>query len=68
MRYVSIAPDTAEWYDEHRCSHSLARTVHEDDGKPIYTCLLDAGGVKLYRVPDIEPIGFVRHQRSAGHD
>ena len=63
MRYVSMPtePVTArEWWEQADGSQYLARTVHEEDGKPVDTGLLDASGKKLFRVEDRLPIGFVR--------
>lgn len=60
-RYVAM-PNAGEWWDMARATDYLARTVHEDEPKPVDTGLLDANGVKLYRVEDRQPVGFIRHK------
>ncbi|RWX72571.1 hypothetical protein [Mesorhizobium sp. M2A.F.Ca.ET.039.01.1.1] len=60
-RYVTANP-AAAWWDEAKASDYLARTVHEDERKPVATGLLDANGAKLFRVEDRQPIGFVHHK------
>lgn len=52
---------TAAWWDEHRGTHVLARTVHEaEPATPKFTGLLAADGTKIFRVEAPRPIGFVR--------
>jgi hypothetical protein len=43
-----------EWLDVEQKS----LVVHEDEPTPIDTGLLDVNGVKIYRVPTRQPIGF----------
>jgi hypothetical protein len=59
FKYVAIvAPQQgalADWYEP-----SQTITVHEIEDAPKATGLLDANGVKLFRVPVINPMGFHR--------
>lgn len=58
VRYVAI-PAKSEWY-EVRSTDYLARTVVESEpAAPVATGLLDANGVKLYKIEDRNPVGFV---------
>lgn len=57
-RYVRKSEIFArEWWEADACA-SLARTIHEDEAKPVNTGLLCADGTPLYRVPKKNPIGF----------
>ena len=60
IRYISLAKPPrprADWWDdpEHR-PHTM-NVICEDD-TPIDTGLLDSAGVKIYRVPGREKMGF----------
>lgn len=61
-RYVSIAaqPTRMDWWDDARAGDSLAKTVFEPETKPNDTGLVGPDGVKLYRVEERDPIGFIR--------
>ena len=56
-RYVAIRPK-AHWADDAPLIPSL--TVYEPEDKPEETGLLDANGVKLYRVRERIKMGFVK--------
>lgn len=61
MRYVAIgraARPRADWEEEEAVQ--VGTTVHEADDGPIDTGLLDARGVRLYRVREKIPFGFVK--------
>lgn len=59
--YVTM-PTAARWSDWIDAENYLARTVHEQEPERRDTGLLDAAGVKLWRVEEKRPIGFVRYQ------
>ncbi|MGP1665843.1 MAG: hypothetical protein ACTS5I_08050, partial [Rhodanobacter sp.] len=50
----------ADYHDEVWATDSLARTVHEQEGGPKETGLLDANGRRLYAMVEMNPIGFVQ--------
>ena len=61
MRYVAIGGGVrprADWESEE--AHLVGTQVHEADDSPIDTGLLDARGVRLYRVREKIPFGFVK--------
>jgi len=58
-RYVA-APNRSDWWDEHRGTDALARTIHESENIPVKTGILDAHGTPIYRCIEREPIGFIR--------
>lgn len=58
VRYTTLSA-SAGWWDAHRGTDALARTVHEDDVAPVKTGLVDAAGRDLFRVVERIPIGFV---------
>lgn len=63
-RYIADGAPVAGWW-EADAKNSLARTVHEQEPQRVDTGLLNADGVRLYRVADTQPIGFVVHRASS---
>jgi hypothetical protein len=49
-----------DWWPGERCS----LTVHEPEGKPQDTGLLNADGTPIYRVNTRAPIGFMRDEET----
>jgi hypothetical protein len=61
MRYVAIGGAVrprSDWEDGD--THQVGTTVHETDDGPVDTGLLSAAGVRLYRVREKIPFGFVK--------
>ena len=59
-KYVSkrTPPKNNGWY-EADATDSLAKTVFEAEPECVDTGLLDANGCSIYRVSEMDPIGYV---------
>lgn len=58
-KYVSASPKQATyWGWDYNAAECLAKTVVEDENKPVETGLLDASGNKIYRLQDKGIFGF----------
>jgi hypothetical protein len=57
MKYVTRAVITVQdhWGRSHLAG---GETVFEEEKKPVNTGLVDANGIPLFRVPEVNPIGF----------
>ncbi|OIN06092.1 hypothetical protein BFS86_19495 [Shewanella algae] len=68
MKYIAIGKPVPNANDEWeaRAQDFIPRTIVEQENAPVDTGLLNADGVKLYRMEDRAPIGFVRHPLNQG--
>lgn len=58
-KYVAILrPIKADDIDNYRLPTGGSMQVFTEDAQPVDTGIVEAAGIKIYRVPDKNPIGF----------